>query len=172
MDLSNSVYSRPTPAEHVREASWVRQIGRYVLNGIPVCVGLVFLYFGVAKVVFLNPTIISINYLLHRLLVAKLLAFLVTSVDIYLALSLLFASRKKVAVLTALCCLCVYTCFLAYLVSMKHPPDCGCGGRLQFFVSNRANAAAGLGRNLILIGLLASYYRITFWSKPSAGIPN
>lgn len=49
---------------------------------------------------------------------------------------------------------------IAFLLS-RHPPDCGCMGKIRVFESTRLELLAGLGRNLLLLaGLLWPINRV------------
>lgn len=135
-------------------------VGR-IVDFVPVFVGGVFLFYGASKVANLSATIVSIDFLVHHKAVSKPLAAVVAAVDVYLGILLFFGGGKRRTVRVALAFLTVYTLFLCYLVSMKNPPNCGCGGMIQFFASNRANAAMGVLRNICLCGMLGCYLHVT-----------
>jgi len=52
--------------------------------------------------------------------------------------------------------LVAFTMFLTVLALSADPPSCGCFGLVMHFRSARTEAIIGIGRNLMLVGLLLS----------------
>lgn len=72
-----------------------------------------------------------------------------------LAAMLILRSRDRATTVFAVAFLGIGSMALAAIALSRNPPNCGCMGMVRIFESERAEAVAGIGRNLVFLGLLA-----------------
>ena len=127
-----------------------------LMGFVPDLVGFVFIIYGTAKLFSPYLTVAVFGIFGVSPSIAYWLTICLIAVDIYLGVSLVVLRDRRVAPIVAFCCLCIFSCYLVYLITLAEPPDCGCGGIVRLFESNKSNAVFGLFRNVsLLIGLLA-----------------
>ena len=129
-------------------------------NAVPILLGAVFLYAGIAKLLYPGVATTALESLEVPYPWAKALVAATTILELYLGTILLLRLDLKFGMALATGVMLLFTAYLWYLSTMANPPSCGCLGATGVFKSNKHEALFGVLRNcLILWALKWSYDR-------------
>ncbi len=131
---------------------------RNLAKCIPIIVGFLFLYTGTLKLLYPSEPTGALETLGVGPWAASWAIIILTVLELYLGILLLFKVDLKYALSIATALMFVFTCYLFYLANMAHPPSCGCLGLTGLFNSNKQNALFGVFRNCVILwGLKLGY---------------
>ena len=126
---------------------------------LPVVLGVLFLYAGLHKALFPTEPALALESLEIPPALAKWVILIVTTLEIYLSILLLFRISLSSALTGASILLFAFATYLWYLSTLADPPSCGCIGLTSLFDSNKDAAIFGLVRNVLLLYLVSVYRR-------------
>jgi uncharacterized membrane protein YphA (DoxX/SURF4 family) len=116
--------------------------------------GVLFLVTGVLKIAHPAPATMGLESLEVPFRAANYVIIVVTVLEIYLGLLMVFQVNLRFAFSVAMCMMFVFLVYLWYLTTLAKPPSCGCLGLTGIFQSTKTEAFVGVFRNcLILWGL-------------------
>lgn len=132
---------------------------------IPRAMGVMFLWAGLYKVVFLGQAIASLEALEVPRLLADRLVLLATSAEIYLGFLLFFKIAPRFAMRLAISVLFLFSTYVFYLSTLADPPSCGCLGLTGIFKNSRHQSFFDLTRNVLLLWAMTLSYSAMFHSE-------
>jgi len=129
----------------------------YIARLFRIFVSVVFLAAAGSKLIDPSPTTKALVMIGVSSNLAFLFVFVLLFVELVIGASLLVVSRQEIDSIAAIWIFGLFTFYLCYLLTLKSPPQCGCGDLLTMFADAKNNAIFGICRNLLLaIGLFAS----------------
>jgi len=131
---------------------------RSLSKHVPALVGLLFLYSGVYKLLYPGQATAALLSLEVNRWLATYAIVSVTIVELYLGVILLLKIDLKYGLVFSMGVMFLFSVFLWYLITIAHPPSCGCMGLTALFKSNKHNALLGLFRNCVILWLLKLAY--------------
>lgn len=137
------------------------------VKAIRMGLGSLFLYSASYKLLKPEATVVAIASIIPGSALQLLVLWLVTAVEFYVAWGCFRGWREVIRMAQGV--LVGFILFLGYLLTLAHPPDCGCGELLAFFKDAKANALFGICRNVVLITLFEIWRQKT---SPSDYIPD
>ncbi len=128
-------------------------LSRLTAAGAPV-LGVVLIFFAVAKAMDPKPTVVALRYLLPidantAFVGAGLLVSLESALGLFLLLGI---ARRRVAMLT-IAVLVVFSAAIVWMLARPDAPSCGCQSLFRFAQSNRVENSVSLARNALLLGV-------------------
>ena len=137
----------------------------------PLLIGALFIYAGVYKAFYPAEATLAVAVLGFSVATARLIVILVTIMEVYLGVLLVWRIDLRYGLTSATALLLLFSLFLFYLARMAHPPRCGCLGLTGAFAEGRQGAVFGLVRNCIMLWVLKASHQLYFPQRVASTAP-
>jgi hypothetical protein len=126
----------------------------WMLKHLPTLLGLLFLWAGLYKLLYLGQVTMSLETVGLSYAWAKGLVAATIIAELYLGIILIWRLDLKFGLGAAMALMLRFTAYLWYLSTVADPPKCGCLGLTGMFNSSKHEALFGVFRNCVILWAL------------------